>query len=150
MKIADLMALMAFNPFRGKLRGPEDEFAIQCGSQLRAWAIEGRLRATFTCIPHEVGAVSRKSPAFKVAQARYAKELAKGLIAGSGDYVFVWAGGGGWIEIKSPTGSLSPDQRLFRAWCVSRGAPFAVARNIAELQSILIGWGVLDERDERR
>ncbi len=139
----NLARLLSFTPFRGKLRGPEDAISLEVGSQLRAWALEGRLRATFCCVPHESGAVSPKSPEFKRAQARIAKAVAQGMVTGSGDYVFVSSDGGGWIEIKSLTGSLSPAQRDFRDWCFDVGVKHAVCRSLDEVKTVLIEWGML-------
>jgi len=141
--IGTLRRLLAFQPFRGKTRGPEDDLALVVGSALRGWVLEGRLHATFTCIPHEVGAVSRTSSEFRTAQARYAKNVAFGLIAGSGDYVFIGEGRGGWIELKAPRGSLSEGQRDFRAWSEHTGAPYAVCRSLNDVEATLLGWGLL-------
>lgn len=123
--------------------GPEDQISIEFGDRCRAWAIEGRLKGTFTKIPHEVGAVPRKSVGFRTAQARYAKQEAMGMVAGSGDFVFVWADGGGWIEFKSDSGSLSPKQRRFRDWCEREGVRWAVCRSADDGETILKAWGVL-------
>lgn len=141
--IATLRRLLTFTPFRGRTRGPEDDLALVVGSALRGWTLEGRLHATWTNVPHEVGAVSKKSPAFRAAQARYAKNIAQGLIAGSGDYVFIGDGPAGWIELKSSTGSLSPDQRDFRDWCGLVGARYEVCRTIDAVEATLRGWGML-------
>ena len=110
IKLAELLSLMDYTPYRG-LKGQEDELAIAVATMLRVASLEGRLKATWTCIPHEVGAVPQKSAEFKKRQTRYAKAKAMGLITGSTDYVFVWPGGGGWIELKSQHGSLSSAQR---------------------------------------
>lgn len=141
--IGTLRRLLAFQPFRGRTRGPEDDLALVVGSALRAWTLEGRLHATFTNVPHEVGAVSKTSPAFRAAQARYAKNVAAGLIAGSGDYVFVGASGGGWIELKAPRGRQSDDQRDFEAWCAHVGGRYAVCRALDEVEATLRSWGML-------
>lgn len=141
--IGTLRRLLAFQPFRGRTRGPEDDLALVVGSALRGWVLEGRLHATFTCIPHEVGAVSRKSAAFRTAQARYAKNVAFGLIAGSGDYVFVGDGTAGWIELKAPRGSLSDDQKDFRAWSEHVGAQYAVCRTLDQVEATLRSWSML-------
>lgn len=141
--IVILRRLLDFTPFRGRTRGPEDDLALVVGSALRGWVLEGRLHATFTCVPHEVGAVSKKSAAFRTAQARYAKNIAQGLIAGSGDYVFVGNGAAGWIELKSATGSLSPDQKDFRDWCEHVGAHYAVCRTLTAVEAALRDWGML-------
>lgn len=141
--IGTLRRLLAFTPFRGRTRGPEDDLALLVGSALRGWVLEGRLHATFTCVPHEVGAVSKTSPAFRTAQARYAKNVAAGLIAGSGDYVFVGEGRGGWIELKALRGSLSDDQKDFRTWSEHVGAPYVVCRSLDQVEATLRGWGML-------
>lgn len=77
------------------------------------------------------------------AKVRMALAKAMGLIAGSGDYVFVWEGGGGWIELKTPTGSLSPIQRDFRQWCQDTGCLWAKATTVEQFQSTLREWEVL-------
>jgi hypothetical protein len=137
-----IMRLMDHRPFRGRT-GEEDNLAIAVANYLRAATLEGRLRATWTCIPHEVGAVRPGSKEFNVAQTRYAKAKAMGLITGSADYVFVWQGGGGWIELKAPTGSLKPQQRDFRDWSQQTGSLWAKCKTIHEVINTLEGWGVL-------
>ena len=140
--IAQLMSLMNYRPFRGRI-GPEDTLAIEVATWLRAMTLEGKLHATWTCIPHEVGAVPQKSAKFNLAQTRYAKAKAMGLITGSADYVFVWPNGGGWIELKSATGSLSSPQKDFRDWCRATGSNWAVCRTLDEVVENLLEWGVL-------
>lgn len=142
VKLSQLMSLMNYRPFRGRT-GAEDDLAITVATYLRAATLEGKLKATWTCIPHEVGAVPQKNAKFKLAQTRYAKAKAMGLITGSADYVFVWAGGGGWIELKSATGSLSEHQRDFRDWCRATNSNHAVCRTLDEVVEKLIEWGVL-------
>lgn len=137
-----LLDLFDFRPFRGRT-GPEDDIAIEVANMLKAAALEGKLSAVWTCIPHEVGATSKGKQGFNLAQARYAKAKAMGLITGSADYVFVWPDGGGWIELKTKTGSLSPAQRLFRDWCVGAGVKHAVCRSCGDVSKILFEWGVL-------
>ncbi len=123
--------------------GPEDQASIEFGDKLRQWSMEGRLKGTWTKIPHEVGAVSAKRGGFRTAQARYAKQIAMGLVTGSADYVFVWDGGGGWIEMKSKSGSLTDQQRLFRQWAESQSVKGEMVRSADAGEAILRGWGVL-------
>lgn len=141
--LAALMRLMDDGKSSRKIRGPEDALAKGVASMLRAATLEGRLAATFTCVPHEVGAMSLKDKGFNVAKARYATAKSHGLITGSADYVFVWAGGGGWIELKAPGGSLTPAQRDFRDWCAATGSCHAVCRSVEEVEHKLIEWGAL-------
>jgi hypothetical protein len=142
IKISQLLALMDYKPYRGST-GEEDRLAIAVATMLRVASIEGRLKATWTCIPHEVGAVPQKSAEFKRRQTRYAKAKAMGLITGSADYVFVWPGGGGWIELKSQHGALSSPQRTFRDWCHAPGSHHAVCRTVDEVVDTLISWSAL-------
>jgi len=142
IKLSRLLSLMDYQHYRGTT-GEEDRLAIAVATMLRVASIEGRLKATWTCIPHEVGAVPQKSAEFRKRQTRYAKAKAMGLITGSTDYVFVWAGGGGWIELKSQHGALSPPQRRFREWCMATGSNWAVCRTVEEVVDILISWGAL-------
>ena len=142
IKLSELLSLMDYRPYRGT-SGPEDQMAMAVATMLRCASIEGRLKATWTCIPHEVGAVPQKSAEFKKRQTRYAKAKAMGFIAGSADYVFVWPGGGGWIELKSDHGSLSPVQRTFRDWCKATGSHHAVCRSVDEVVEKLIEWQAL-------
>jgi hypothetical protein len=142
IKLSELLSLMDYRLYRGST-GEEDKLAISVATMLRAASLEGKLKATWTCIPHEVGAVPQKSAEFKKRQTRYAKAKAMGLITGSTDYVFVWAGGGGWIELKSHNGSLSIPQRHFRDWAKATGCNWAVCRSVDEVVGTLKSWGAL-------
>lgn len=143
--VAVVLRLMDYRHFKGRA-GEEDNLAIDVASMLRVATMEGRFLGTWTCIPHEVGAVRPGSSAFRLAQARYAKAKAMGLITGSGDYVFVWPDGGAWIELKSRKGSLSDHQRDFKQWCIATGSRYAVCRSVAEVEENLISWGALTAR----
>lgn len=46
-----------------------------------------------------------------------------------------------FIELKSKTGSLTPEQREFRDACAPFGI-FAVCRSVEEVEQALRGWGV--------
>jgi hypothetical protein len=122
----------------------EDRHCIAFGDRLREAALLGRLRATFTHIPHEVGGGTTN------AGLRYSLAKALGLITGSADYVFVWSGGGGWIEFKrpaapgKPAGRLSVPQRQFGEWCQRQNVNWRVAHTANEGFDILREWGVID------
>jgi hypothetical protein len=130
--------------------GPEDESSIRFADLLREAALMGRLRATFTHIPHEVGGGTVN------ARLRYSLAIAMGLITGSADFVFVWKGGGCWIELKRPTiarsnmgprkqgGTLTPKQKLFKRWCEHLDVPHHVVTSAEEGLKVLVGYGVLD------
>lgn len=141
--IGVLLRLMNCKPFRSRRAGPEEILAMEVADWLRAETLEGRLRATWTCIPHEVGYISQKSAGSALAMMRYAKAKAMGFIPGSTDYVFVWEGGGGWLELKSSAGSLSPEQKDFRDWAVAMRCGHAVCRSLDDVRQKLFEWGVL-------
>ena len=42
-----------------------------------------------------------------------------------------------FVEVKSPTGRLSPTQRVFQRLCATAGVPYWVVRSAAELAAAL-------------
>jgi hypothetical protein len=145
--------------------GREDAACIAFADRCREWSLTGKLRATWTHIPHEVGGggftkSDGKGGRVRIgavnAQLRYSLAKAMGLITGSADYVFVWKGGGGWMEFKAPSetatahrpkrrgGTLTEEQKLFRDWCQSLGVEHRVVTSFAEAAAVLREWGVLE------
>lgn len=123
-------------------RGPEDNICIAFADGLRADALAGRLTATFTHVPHEVGGGAKN------AGLRYCLAKWLGLIPGSTDYVFVWADGGGWLEAKTDEGELTEKQKWFRQWCAAQGVRHGVFRTADEGRAILRQWGVLTDGNQ--
>lgn len=136
-----LLRLLDCKPFRGR-SGPEDQIAMAVANMLRAEALSGNLIGTFTHIPNEIGGGNSSS------RVRYALAKAMGLISGAPDYVFAWPGGSGWIELKTKTGTLNPNQRDFRQWCADTGVLFATCRSVNEVIATLREWGALKNRVE--
>jgi hypothetical protein len=139
LPIATLLRLMDYRTFKGRV-GPEDRMTIDVATMLRVATIEGKLLASWTHVPHEAAGRG------KFAAIYMAKAKAMGLIKGSADFVFVWPDGGGWIELKTETGSLTKEQREFRDWVVASGANHAVCRSVGEVEAVLIGWGALKNK----
>jgi len=137
-----LLELLTCKITRAKL-GPEDLICIEFADSLRAWSIEGKLMATWTHIPHEIGGKGRSA----MIRLGVAKML--GLIPGSADYVFTGPNGGGWIEMKSATGQSSPTQKKFRLWCERVGVPYGLARTATDAAQMLRDWGLLDDQSGR-
>jgi hypothetical protein len=145
-----LEALLLRGKLIARLIGAEDRECILFADRLREAALNGRLRATFTHIPHEVGGGTKN------AALRYSLAAALGFVAGSTDYVFVWKGGGCWIEFKRPTvartaatprkqgGAMSTKQRLFRSWCERVEVPHHVVTSARDGLDLLAGYGVYD------
>jgi len=71
-----------------------------------------------------------------------AKLKALGVRAGVPDLCVLLKYGVGFIEIKSPTGRLSPTQKDFRQDCEKRGIPWGLARSIEDAESLLTQWGI--------
>ena len=134
--LAARLSLMHYKTFKGKV-GKEDRLSIEVANYLRAATLQGLLKATWTHIPHEVGGGG------KLAAIRMALAKAMGLIKGSADFVFVWPSGGGWIELKTDEGHLSPEQKDFRLWCEDTGTRYVVCRSLEEVVEKLFSWGVL-------
>lgn len=67
-----------------------------------------------------------------------------GVRPGVADFALVLPGGrAAFLELKTPTGRPSPEQRVFRADAEAAGALYAIARTPEEVQTILSSWGVL-------
>lgn len=67
-----------------------------------------------------------------------------GVRAGVPDLVFVLNDGkAAFIELKAGKGSLSTEQRVFRADCERLGVPYAVCKSLEEVQGTLQGWGLI-------
>ena len=117
--------------------------AIPFANDLREASIEGRLRAVWLHPANELAGEKR-------ATARAAIARALGLMPGSPDFLFLWADGCAALEAKSATGSASPSQKDFRAWCELHGVPYHIFRTGDEGLAILHGLGILDMGDGSR
>lgn len=99
-----------------------------------------------------------RSPAEKTIVARIVSQLKTGgmLTPGAPDYIVMWRGGCGCIELKReasktllgkvPAGKQSDDQIAFQARCERAGVPYAVAHSWEEVKAALIEWGALQPR----
>lgn len=65
-----------------------------------------------------------------------------GLRAGVADLVLVHTGRAYFIECKSRTGKLTPEQQSFARDAKAAGAEYAVVRDLDELRAALQGWGI--------
>jgi hypothetical protein len=66
-----------------------------------------------------------------------------GRLTGAPDYIFMWSGGCGAIEMKTQTGKLSAMQKLVKKWCDDVGVPYVVCRSHQEAVDVLVGWGLV-------
>lgn len=134
---AFLVSLMHRPPLGNVKLGPEDRVAVEFANRLRAWTLEGRLKAIWSHIGNEIAG------GVKNAAIRYAIAKALGFISGFPDFVFAWKEGAGVIEFKAPKGTMSQNQKNFRSWCELIGIPYVVARSADEGEATLRAWGVL-------
>lgn len=75
-----------------------------------------------------------------------AKMKAEGVRAGSPDLCFMLpAGRVGWLEMKSPDGSLSTAQKYFRDMAQRLGHHWAIARSVDEALVELTKWGAIKD-----
>lgn len=49
----------------------------------------------------------------------------------------------GWLELKTATGKVRPDQETFKRFCILAGIPHAIARGRDEPIRVLEEWGVV-------
>lgn len=136
---AFLVRLMQYRGLSRSIRvGPEDAECLVFATELRAAALEGRLRAVFTHPANELAGMVRKGPGGKVVvPAQVALARALGLITGTSDYLFLMEAGSLAIEFKSKTGSMTPGQKDFRDWCLAMGVPHHTVRSAAAGLQIL-------------
>ncbi|GGN49497.1 hypothetical protein GCM10011349_20170 [Novosphingobium indicum] len=142
---AFLVRLMQYRGLSRSVRiGPEDSECLAFATELRAAALEGRLRAVFTHPANELAGMVRKGPGGKViVPAQVALARALGLITGTADYLFMMCDSSLAIEFKSKNGSMTEGQKDFRDWCEAMGVPHHVVRSAEGGLQILRDAGVL-------
>ncbi len=66
-----------------------------------------------------------------------------GALAGVPDLVVIGRDGRTWLmEVKTPDGYLSAEQRVIRDRCTALRIPFAVVRSIADARQAFAVWGI--------
>lgn len=142
---AFLVRLMQYRGLSRSVRiGPEDSECLAFATELRAAALEGRLRAVFTHPANELAGMVCKGPGGKViVPAQVALARALGLITGTADYLFMMRDGSLAIEFKSKNGSMTEGQKDFKAWAEMVGVPFHVVRSAEAGLQILRDAGAL-------
>lgn len=122
--------------------GPEDDISIAFASRLRVWTIERRLNCIWCHVPNEVAGTSNDKIK-NLMKIRYAIAKALGLITGTADYLFLSETGGYCIEMKSKTGTQTPNQKKFQEWCKLCNVPYKIARSADEAEQHLRDWGLI-------
>ena len=105
----------------GKGIGPEAAICIDFANWLRKETLSGRLRSVWFHVPNE----GRRS----MRQGRIMRAM--GLIPGAPDYVFLCKNKTLAIEMKTRSGKLSENQRVFQKWCKKLKIEYVVCRSLA-------------------
>lgn len=72
------------------------------------------------------------------------RKKAEGMLRGVADLcVMLPEGRTGWLELKTPIGRQTDDQKGFQAKCERLGHPYAVAHTLDEAIAALQQWGAL-------
>jgi hypothetical protein len=119
------------------LKAPKGEDAIACefAQILKYKSLAGELDAVWFYVPNEWN--GRNQYCYET------PHKAKGKISGVSDYIFMWKGGCGGIELKTPKGTQSSIQKLFEKWCLAHGIPYRIVTSAVEGESVLRSWGIL-------
>lgn len=109
--------------------GPEDILQMQVMRTLKALAPD----LTVFAIPNG----GYRHP-------REAKKLKDtGTLKGVADLcVLLGQGRAGFIEMKTPTGRMSPEQKAFQMTCEIQGNPYEVCKSVDDVLATLKFWGV--------
>lgn len=125
----NLDAFRAMNKPKVVRAHPEEDLQIACVELLELITIKP---AAFWHVPNGGFRKGREAARLK----------AMGVRPGVTDLHFIWAEKNyGVIELKVGRGKLTPDQELYRDDVVACGHPWAEARSVDEVLTILRHWG---------
>ena len=123
--------------FRLKGAKGEDSFTNSVALELKALSVEGRLNCVWFHVPNETVVKSKEDII------RLRKKASLGMIPGAPDFVFVDKSKTIFAELKTKTGHLSENQKLFQQWSEYAGVAYYVIRSEDELKMILKKEGML-------
>ena len=120
-------------PWRGARRNRDEEGELQ--RTIVAWL---EAAASPHCWWYMVNNGGRKT------KAAARRDKLMGLRAGTADLAFVLPSGlPSFMELKSSTGRLSPEQKAFRKWCDDHNVIYALCADIDHALGVLRAWEVL-------
>lgn len=73
----------------------------------------------------------------KSAKIRMGQFISLGLRKGVADLVVFWPSGIGYVEVKTPTGRQSDNQKHFQARCEEYGVPYDLVRSVEDVQRLI-------------
>lgn len=118
---------------RKKQGRAEEALTVAAATNLRHYESLGLLSAIWYHVPN--------GGSRNIAQGAMRKRM--GVRRGTPDLVFHWRDGSGFIELKSESGSLEPEQKTFRDLATSLGCKWALCRSVRQVEEHLTEWGVL-------
>jgi hypothetical protein len=122
----------------GKAKLTESQIQRQIVSMLSGIARENQFM--FFSIPNEnlASKQDRKSAAI-----RMNKLKGMGLVPGASDLVVVHDGKAYFLEVKTPVGKQSENQKNFMLWAEASGSPYAIVRSHMDVIRALKAWGIV-------
>lgn len=107
---------------------PEAKICQEFALELKKRSVEGSIPYVWFHVPNEFYGPSKSRGG-----AIFGRGLSlAGKIPGVADYCFVSPQRSFFIEVKAKRGTLSPDQKLFKAWCEEMGVEYHVCRSYEE------------------
>jgi len=116
---------------------PESDLQIQVADILRLH--QDSRRFIFTSAPNELMGMARSGAGL----ARMARFLKMGMRPGWSDLTIIRDGKAYLLELKTPTGTMSEKQRMFKADAIAAGADYAIAHTLDESVDALRIWGIV-------
>ncbi len=119
----------------------EDRIYVELVKQLEDLKKLKQTEGLWLHIPNQIS--GNKNPIFGSLLKRMGK------LPGAPDYVFIWRKKVGFIEMKTPKGPLSKEQKTFRDECERLEIPYSICRSIDECLNVLTKWGFLSTKTQR-
>ncbi len=135
--IITLLKLLNKIESKRKYKG-EDALTNSVAIELKALSLEGHLKGIWLHVPNET--VTRT----KTELLEIKKKCSLGMIPGAPDFVFLAPNKSLCIELKTSTGKLSSNQKLFASWSKNCGVNYFVARSVEEVKHILEKEGLYE------
>lgn len=117
---------------------PEEQMSVELADNLRELTLQRKMHCVFTHIANE----GKRS----LLVALITKAM--GMIPGVGDFLFCWATGSAFIELKAGKNKQSENQKNFELWCQENDVKYAVCYSVEESILTLQRWGLINECKE--
>ena len=112
---------------------PNDQFSEDRIQQ----AIFMYLNNTFCLIHHPNRGIVFHVPNQRISKSERIKLAAIGVLAGVSDLIFIYKGKTLYIEVKTPTGTQSKDQKEFEGRIQSNGFSYYLVRSVEDVKILI-------------